>query len=209
MTKCKRCRCCWLVILLISCGNYGEVATALTEGDLGNAGVAPSQNPDKWKRTVPGIVRLSPDVFASLSPDIVADLNARGCTIPQPWGSVELENVLYGRFTDAEQMDVAVLCSINAISSILVYRGGTTTDVAVVNRLMNDSFLQDVGEGKYGFSRVIYSADPSHIRKSYAVFGGQELPPLDHDGLGDAFLEKASIIWYWYDSKWIQLTGAD
>ena len=101
------------------------------------------------------------------------------------------------------------LISINAISSIRVYRGGTTADVAVVNRVMEDSFLQDVGGGEYGFSRAIYLAEPSHIRETHAAFGGPELPPLDHDGLGDAFLEKASMIWYWHDSEWLQPTWAD
>jgi hypothetical protein len=32
-------------------------------------------------------------------------------------------------------------------------------------------------------------------------------PPIDHDCIDDAFLEKASITWYWHDGDWVQLQG--
>jgi hypothetical protein len=32
---------------------------------------------------------------------------------------------------------------------------------------------------------------------------------IDHNGIDDAFLEKASITWYWYKGRWMQLQGAD
>ena len=31
----------------------------------------------------------------------------------------------------------------------------------------------------------------------------------DHDGIDDAFLEKASVTWYWDNGRWMQLQGAD
>jgi len=32
---------------------------------------------------------------------------------------------------------------------------------------------------------------------------------LDHDGINDTFVEHASVVWYWYGRRWLQLTGAD
>ncbi len=29
---------------------------------------------------------------------------------------------------------------------------------------------------------------------------------IDHDGINDAFVEKASTIKYWYDGKWLDVT---
>jgi hypothetical protein len=32
---------------------------------------------------------------------------------------------------------------------------------------------------------------------------------MNHQGIDDAFLEKASVTYYYYRGKWLQLTGAD
>ena len=90
-------------------------------------------------------MRLSPNVFPDLSPDVVVDLNRRGCTIPQVWSHVEPANVVHGRFTDPGRMDLAVLCSVERVSSILVYRGSWSGDVAVLSPLPDRNYLQGVG----------------------------------------------------------------
>ena len=105
-------------------------------------------------------------------------------------------------------MDVAVLCSVQGVSSVRVYRGGSTTDVAVVNPMPDRSYLQSVG-GSEGFSRGIGVAEPEYIRDHHAAYGGPQPPPLEHDGIDDVFLEKASVVWYWHNGEWLQLTGAD
>jgi hypothetical protein len=30
-----------------------------------------------------------------------------------------------------------------------------------------------------------------------------------NDGIEDAFMEKASVVWYWHEGKWLQLAGAN
>ena len=35
------------------------------------------------------------------------------------------------------------------------------------------------------------------------------LPPIDQDGINDAFVEKASSVKYWQQGKWRDLQGAD
>ncbi|PYX76123.1 MAG: hypothetical protein DMG72_05755 [Acidobacteria bacterium] len=32
---------------------------------------------------------------------------------------------------------------------------------------------------------------------------------VDHDGIENRFVGKASMVWYWFGGKWIQLSGTD
>ena len=43
----------------------------------------------------------------------------------------------------------------------------------------------------------------------HELYGGPKPPPLDHDGINDMFVGKASVVWYRYQGRWLQLTGAD
>jgi hypothetical protein len=52
-------------------------------------------------------------------------------------------------------------------------------------------------------------ADQEYIRVHYEAFGSLKPPPLDHEGINDAFIEKGSHVWYWYDGQWMQLAGSD
>ena len=198
-----------LVFILTCCEGCRAPAVGLANGDRDTTTPAPLLVTDRWDRARHEIVMLPPDAFASLSPRVVADLNQAGCTIPQTWQTTVPTNVVHGRFTDPRQTDVAVLCSVEGVSSIRVYRSGTTTDVAVVSPAPDRSHLMDVGGGEIGFTREIGVADPESIRFHNAVYGGPQSPPLDHDGVDDGFLEAASVVWYWHDGEWLQLTGAD
>ena len=45
--------------------------------------------------------------------------------------------------------------------------------------------------------------------RHYRAYGGPEPPPIDHHGIDDAFLEKASVTWQdFHQGKWLQLQGA-
>ena len=81
--------------------------------------------------------------------------------------------------------------------------------VAELATLPDANFLQVVdGAGGVGFSRLLSVASPDHIRGHAARVGGLRAA-IDHDGIEDAFVEKASSIWYWSGGKWSQLPGAD
>jgi hypothetical protein len=71
------------------------------------------------------------------------------------------------------------------------------------------NYLQATGVGSIGFSRAIDVATPAFIRRMHEAFGGPSLPRLDHDGINDAFIEKASIVLYWHEGRWLRLTGMD
>ena len=154
-------------------------------------------------------VRLAPGVFDDLPSSVREELERRGYTIPQVYPGVERRNIVRGRFTAPDQIDIAVLCSLERVSSILIFPKESTIVVAELASAPDLNYLQDIGGGVIGFSRALGVASPRYIQEHYEVFGGLEPPRLDHDGVNDAFVEKASVVWYWYEGQWLQLTGAD
>ena len=169
-----------------------------------------TQAPENWDRADRATNRIQPSSFVELPTAIRTDLERRGCTIPQTYAANRRENVIRGRFTSANGTDWAVLCSINRESSILVYRGGEPTDVAELARQADRDFLQTInGAGTIGFSREIDVAGVVFIRDRNKLTEGTSVPPIDHEGIDDVFIEKASVVWYWHDGRWLTLLGRD
>ena len=153
--------------------------------------------------------RLAPSHFRQLPERVRMDLERRGCTVPQLWSDTLPGNVITGHFRTARQADYAVLCSVNQVSAILVYWSGRADSVAEFASAPDKDYLQGVGNNQIGFSRAIGVADTSFIRSAYQELGGTTPPRLDHEGIEDAFVEKASHVWYWHDGKWLRLAGMD
>lgn len=163
----------------------------------------------EWTRADLAMVRLSPARIPRLPPAIRKELEGRGCTIPQPFTAKpdRPENATTGHFTSAAATDWAILCSRQRRSSILVFRGGGVEHVDELAEEADADRLQEIGQGRIGYSRWIAAASPDDIRK-HNPDAHPPLPPLDHDGLHDAFIEKASVVLYWSGSTWLTLTGA-
>jgi hypothetical protein len=84
------------------------------------------------------------------------------------------------------------------------------SDVAALAAMDDKGFLQTTGVDTIGFSRAIGVANPPAIREYHKAFGGPAPPrTVDHDGIDDAFVGKASIVRYWHGGKWLELTGMD
>lgn len=162
-----------------------------------------------WSAADSATVRLSPTAFPELPAGIVRTLLARGCTIPQVWGVEKSHNVIHGEFARRGQTDWAVLCSRNRESAVLVFWASAADSVAEHPSVPDLSFLQGVGNDEIGFSRVIGVAGRDYILDHHREYGGPEPPPIDHDGIEDAFEGKASAILYFYKGEWLTLTGAD
>lgn len=152
--------------------------------------------------------RLSPSTFSELPSVVTRALQARGCLIPQAFDRAAPHNVIRGEFARKGQTDWAILCSINRVSYILVFWGGSATHVSEVARRPDASYLQEVGEGKIGFSRLITAAGKDFIR-AHQQGADPRLPAIDHHGIEDAFVGKASVIRYFYRGAWLELSGAD
>jgi hypothetical protein len=172
-----------------------------------STGVLISQD---WQAANAATVRLKPSAFPELPVTVRRYLERRGCEIPQAFSDKAPHNVVRGRFTSASQSDIAVLCSTGRVSTVLVFRGGNTSAVAELAQRPDEIFLQVVDAGGVvGYSRALGVASPSYIREHHAAYGGPTPPPMDHDGINDIFVEKASVVWYWYRGRWLQLQGAD
>ena len=118
------------------------------------------------------------------------ELDRRKCTIPQAWVNKKSHNVVKGEFIRAGQMNWAVLCSVRRVSSILVFGDSSASNPTELAREADIHKLQDVGKGELGYSREIAPAGRafvlSHNRKGAGA--------IDHDGINDAFVEKASVV---------------
>jgi hypothetical protein len=155
------------------------------------------------------IVRLPPTAFHLLPKAVVGELQRRGCTIPQTGFSQAPGNVITGEFAKRGQKDWAVLCSVKGASSILVFWNGSAQNPADLGSADDLNYLQGSGGDKIVYSRGIGVVGDKVITEHYQAYGGPKPPPIDHDGIDDAFLEKASVVQYFFNGKWMQLTGSD
>jgi hypothetical protein len=160
------------------------------------------------------IRQLQPSAFRKLPKKIRYSLEARGCTIPQVYGERRPHNVIRGEFLKKGQKDWAVLCSKEEISTILIFEGTSTLKVTELASSPNEYFLQGVGGDGYGFSRKIETVGKRGILQynaNYKEFMGEEqdLPPIIHEGIDDIFVNKASVVRYYYEGHWVQLSGSD
>jgi len=163
----------------------------------------------KFDQADQDIVRLPPSTFPELPGNIVHELQRRGCTIPQEAFTKKSHNVVRGEFARLGQADWAVLCSVNRVSSILVFFNGSEKNVHEIARTEDRNYLQGIATGKIGFSRGIRPVEKDFIMRHYRAYGGATPPPIDHQGIDDAFIEKASVTHYFHKGNWLKLTGAD
>jgi hypothetical protein len=153
--------------------------------------------------------RLSPSAFPDLPAAVRDDLERRGCTIPQLHGDPRPHNVARGTFRRARQADIAVLCSREGTSSILIFWGNDFTTTAEIASRADEDYLQVMASGEIGYSREIVTAPPDFIRRQHERYGGPKPPTLSHDGINDLFVGKASVVWYLHGGKWLQVAGVD
>jgi hypothetical protein len=153
--------------------------------------------------------RLSVADCPQLPSNVAAVLQGRLCTIPQPNQGGPARNVIQGEFFRKGQKGWAVLCSSGGKSSILVFRNSYDSSPNEIAESTDNRFIVDTWQGGKVYAREISAVDQKFILRHYHAYGGLKPPQIDHDGIDDAFLEKASITWYWHNGKWLQLQGAD
>ena len=132
------------------------------------------------------VVRLSPTAFPELPGKLSLVLQQRGCTIPQV-SMLERHNV----------------------SSILIFWNGSEINPGRIAEAKDIDLLQSARDNKIIYSRSITPVGKAYIMEHYTAYGGPKPPPIDHQGINDAFVEKASVVLYFYQGKWLKLTGAD
>jgi hypothetical protein len=155
------------------------------------------------------VVRLSPAAFPELPKNLMAELQRRGCTIPQVPMVDGRQNVIRGEFAKQGQTDWAVLCSVDRVSSVLIFWGASDVHPAEIEKVKDIDRLQGWGGDKIVYSRQITPVGEKYIVERYNAYGGEKPPPTDHQGIDDAFVGKASVVLYSYRGKWLHLSGAD
>jgi beta-lactamase regulating signal transducer with metallopeptidase domain len=160
------------------------------------------------------IRRLPADAFPALPSMIREQLRNRGCLIPQQTfsdggTSNQLQSVVQGEFFEKGKPSWAVLCSVNESSSILVFRDVADRRPEELAKSEDKNELQGAGNGRIAYSREIQPVDRKFIMDHYRGYGGPEPPPIDHQGIDDVSVGKASVIYYWYRGEWLKLQGAD
>ncbi|HUE77767.1 MAG TPA: hypothetical protein VMM83_07490 [Longimicrobiales bacterium] len=113
-----------------------------------------------------------------------------------------------GELATSGQVDLAVLCSRDGASAVVVVWGGPVRCADTMESSLDEHWTQHIGGGIMGYSRAIAVSEPEGTFE-YLSERGHDPPPLDHDVLSDAFLEKASTMYYCHAGEWLALGGAD
>jgi len=164
---------------------------------------------DQWGEASKAITRLPPSAFPELPLPIRDVLEKRGCRVPQSAWNPKPHNVISGRFIRPNHIDWAVLCSKNGSSAVLVFVEGSPTRVQSFDPADDKRYLQELGDKRIGYSRVIALADRESIPELSDGLGGKGPQHPNHDGIEDMFVDKASIVLYWDTGKWSTLEGGD
>ena len=150
---------------------------------------------------------LLPTAFPELPKNIVADLQRRHCKIPQLLHEKKV-NVIKGEFAKPGQTDWAALCEVGHTTTILVYWNGSEINPARIAQQDDAGRYEITEKGKENI-QVISPVGRREIMTHYSHSPGPKPPPIDHQGIDDALAGKASSIHYFYNGKWIGLTGSD
>jgi hypothetical protein len=169
----------------------------------------PAELKRKFEEAERKIVRLPPRSFAKLPVKVASEMERRGCTVPQEAFTKKPHNVIHGQFGKGAAPDWAVLCSVKGVSRILVFWDGSGQQPSEISEAEDRIYLQTISATDIGFSRGISPVGRDFILKHYRAYGGPKPPPIDHQGIDDAFIEKASVTHYYYEGKWLGLSGAD
>jgi hypothetical protein len=194
---------CLLVALLCACSllsaQQPSPATLNASGQIVVAG-----------RSIPYLIRHLPvSSFPELPAELAAQLNRRGCLIPQTYEAHHPENVIHASLERAGSSDWAVLCSESGTVSLLVFFSSAPANLLVLAAAPETERLQaHDSTGVLGFNWGIDPASPEQIRQ--AQTGLEHRPSLvDHDALADSLVDHRTVYHFYLKSAWIVLEMPD
>ena len=98
---------------------------------------------------------------------------------------------------------------INQIAASIVAQTTHEKNPAAVAPMEDRIYIQAFRKDQFWYSRGIRPVGRDFIMRHHDAYGGPKPPPINHQGIDDAFVEKGSVIWYFYNGKWLKLSGAD
>jgi hypothetical protein len=155
------------------------------------------------------IVRhLPPSSFPDLPDPVAAELNQRGCLIPQTYQAHQPENAVHGSFQRAGSSDWAVLCSVKGTVSLLVFFDSSANPSVLATSAETQRLQVHESTGVLGFNWGIDAAPPESIHD--AQNGLTPRPArVDHDALADSVVDRKIIYHYYADNAWSLLDMPD
>lgn len=159
-----------------------------------------------WRHPLPDsdagpVTYLAPGAFEDIPPRVRAQLEVRGCRIPQAWGNAAPHNVVSGRFASPDQIDWAALCSVDGASRVVILWGGPASCPNVFSASPDAGFTSPEGTGF--FSRGITAVPASRVQDPrYWSQPEDGSPPSGHDALSDAYYEVEATAYYCHGGRW-------
>jgi hypothetical protein len=163
-------------------------------------------------RTAPGKMAfksLPVRAFPQLPAPVADHLRRRGCVIPQSPVVEGPHNVIKGAFFGPRRADWAVTCSHNGTSAILVFRQGEARPGAELSKFDERQLGPANAEGVVEYPYKISAVGRREILYYQQAFGGPLPKRIDHQGIDDYYDGKASVIHYFDNGRWLELTGMD
>ena len=157
-------------------------------------------------RSTPYLIRHLPvSSFPSLPAEFAAQLNSRGCLIPQTYEAHRPENVIHASLERAGSSDWAVLCSERGTVSLLVYFSSDPDSLFTLAASPETERLQAHDpSGVLGFNWGIDPASPKQVRQAQS---GLDPRPayLDHDALADSLIDHKIVYHFYLKNAWTVL----
>ena len=154
----------------------------------------------------------APESIQQLPMGIRRDLVKRQCLVPKYKGDTRNEDSAYtmSHFRFGISVDYAVICHLPArkVQEVLVY----SNPEGVWNGEVIDRGTFDPAPHGYKCEARVGVATPEFILNHAQAYAPEELkslPQLDHNGVDVDVCEKASVVYFFHQGKWLQLQGAD
>ena len=164
-------------------------------------------------REVAYVIRHLPvSSYPELPAAVAAELEARGCLIPQTYEAHRPENVIHGSLERAGTTDWAVLCSVGGRVQLLVFfASGAAASPAVlaehmeIDRLQSRNSGEADGAGVMGFNWGIDPASPAVVHQAQLAMAHRPATP-DHDSVADSVIDHRTVYHLFRNGAWERLT---
>ncbi len=151
--------------------------------------------------------RVSPDAYTYAPASIRAELKKMHCELPetQHWDKTPL-NIVSGHFENPGQTDWAAICiAPDGTDRVLVFWGKSAPCPAEIHQ--GWALKGHFPPGEAG-SLYLLAARAEQILEYRKFFGDGHDNPVIHEGI-EVGGDEASLIYYCYGGKWLELQGND
>lgn len=155
------------------------------------------------------VEHLPASSFPALPAGVAAELNRRGCLIPQTYEAHGPENVIHGSFRRPGESDWAALCSAHGTVSLLVFFEGASESPAVLATAAETARLElNNATGKLEFDWGIDVASPEQVHEAQSEMRRRPAR-LDHDAVADSIIDGPTVYRFYAGNAWTNVATND